>query len=77
MITLITKDPHQRGNAILYGVVRCPHTDEELALVETDFGNKMRLMSSELHEMYSMGSPRDYSSWRHDRMMLQQEEPNG
>lgn len=69
MITLRTKNACVRGNAILYGAVEHPEVGQ-LMLVETDFGNRMRLTSGEVNEMFEIGEVRDYQTWRDDREHL-------
>lgn len=76
MITLQTKDPARNGNAILYGTEPSKFTGEQLMLVETDFGNKMRLTNNELNELFIMGRPRNYQEWLTDRRLLQMKEPD-
>lgn len=74
-VTLLTKDGTKVGNAIWYG----SEQHEELGyfhLIETDFGNKMRLTIKEIHEWYSIGHMVDYDLWRADRLYLITKEPN-
>ena len=77
MITLRTKDPTRNGNAILYGTEPSRYTGEQLLLVETDFGNKMKLTVGEVNELFTIGLVVNYQDWRNDRRALQQEEFNG
>lgn len=65
---LWTNDPTKVGNGILYAKETSsyqPHVT--LNLVETDFGNRMRLTDDELDELYTVGPERDYAQWRADR----------
>jgi hypothetical protein len=74
MITLITKQPDVRGNAILYGFDELPGGDQ-VFLVESDFGDKMRFSSKELDECYRLGRKTEYDRWKFDRMRLVEEIP--
>lgn len=73
MITLRTKDPARNGNAILYGSEPSGFTGEQLMLVETDFGNRMKLTSRELNELFTVGQVVDYRIWQNERQQLRME----
>jgi hypothetical protein len=65
---LWTNNPQRVGNAILYGKEPSIYRPEiMLNLVETDFGNRMRLTDNELDELYTIGPIRDYDEWKLDR----------
>ena len=69
---LHTKDGSKVGNAILYGAELSRYVKGTvLNLVETDFGNRMKLSNNELHELYTVGPERDYEQWKTDRRKAQ------
>jgi hypothetical protein len=69
-VTLMTKNGVQVGNAIVVkqvGDTRDWYKDDReiipVWLVETDFGNRMKLTNREILEWYDLGFQRDYESW--------------
>lgn len=52
---LITRFPHQRGNATVIEVVYLVRYCEVQFIVGTDAGNIMKLSINELYEMYELG----------------------
>jgi len=66
--SLWTKDGSKVGNAILYGTEPSKHVEGlTINLVETDFGNRMRLTATEIEAWWVIGAPNDYAQWRADR----------
>ena len=71
---LYTKDGSRVGNAILYGTELSRFVKGTvLNLVETDFGNRMKLNNNELEELYTVGPERDYDQWKYDRENIRME----
>lgn len=76
-VTLMTKDGRTTGNAIVIGqttpssesmVEYIEATDQRLWLVETDFGNQMKLTDREINDWYHLGFQRDYDAWWNARI---------
>ncbi len=66
---LWTRDGSKVGNGIIYGVANSTYRPTVLLyLVETDFGNRMRLTQGELEAYYVVGPERDYAKWKADRI---------
>lgn len=62
---LYTRDGRRVGNAIIFHV-----EDGErgsVYLIETDFGNRMRLSQSEILGLFWIGEPASYARWSLDR----------
>lgn len=69
---LHTKDGSKVGNGIRYGTELSRYVEGTvLNLVETDFGNRMKLTNRELEELYTVGPERDYDQWKKDREEVQ------
>lgn len=75
-VTLHTKDSSAVGNAIVVREVKptglaevggltnyLERTGQKLWLVETDFGNRMRLCDNEIFEMFNLAYQQDYDTW--------------
>ena len=81
MLTLQTKNSKAHGNAIIVCQVEPSSQSMKdylkgrpLWLVETDFGNRMKLTDSEIDEMFHRSkAPTDYEQWKHDRAELRQQ----
>lgn len=71
MITLFTRNGRETGNAIIYGSDTSKFLEEPVFLVETDFGNRMRLTAKEIDDSFMIGRPQDYATWAKDRRALQ------
>lgn len=76
-VTLFTKDGSNTGNAIIINQTEpsseamadwMKANNETLWLVETDFGNKVKLTTSEINAGYWLGYQKSYDSWFKDRM---------
>ena len=70
MLILHTKDGRKRSNAIIkdgedYSPV--DGVDGSIYIVETDFGNILRLTWEEIEQSYTIGPVRDYRNWRESR----------
>jgi hypothetical protein len=86
-VTLFTKDGRRLGNAIIVKEVEPDYyaklgglvehlelTNQKLWLLETDFGNQMRLSDNEILEAYDLGYKSNYILWwsnRQDLIMTQ------
>ena len=79
-----TAGGHQHGNGIMYGGTRKQYSsppeteayaEHEVFYVETDFGNHMALLWTELTDMFDVIGVRDYEKWKADRLYLQSQ-PN-
>ena len=66
MFTLFTRDGTKTGNAIIV----CYDEGCDNYLIETDFGNTMKLNRKEIDELFTLGRPQDYDTWREDRYKL-------
>lgn len=65
---LWTDNGQRVGNGILYAKEPSKYRPEVmLNLVETDFGNRMRLTDEELDGYYTVGPETDYNRWKSDR----------
>lgn len=65
---LWTDNGQRVGNGILYAKEPSKYRPEVmLNLVETDFGNRMRLTDAELDGYYTVGPETDYNRWKSDR----------
>lgn len=65
---LWTDNGQRVGNGILYAKEPSKYRPEVmLNLVETDFGNRMRLTDEELDGYYTVGPETDYERWKSDR----------
>ena len=79
---LFTKNGHRTGNAIVVKEVE-PTTEamkaflaidnSKMYLVETDFGNRMRLTTKELNAQFDLGPKQSYKKWAADRAELRQD----
>lgn len=80
MITLLTKDGSQVGNAIIYGgddgfndnaiqmmISTTNFEPKPIFYVETDFGNHMKLTWREIEERFTIGKVMDYNQWKSER----------
>jgi hypothetical protein len=72
-VTLMTKDGRTTGNAIVIGQTgntrkwKDPKSTKEVEpvwLIETDFGNRAQLSTSEINEWFHLGYQRSYDEWR-------------
>lgn len=73
---LFTKDGRRTGNAIVIKEIQ-PSSESmkrflaidnsKLYLVETDFGNRMKLSTNELNNMFDLGPKESYKKWAADR----------
>ena len=72
MITLIPKHNRDKrvGNAILYGFGVSDVDDSTQFLVETDFGNHMRLSATEFDGLFLLKGPCRYDDWNRARHLL-------
>jgi hypothetical protein len=75
-VTLYTKDGATLGNAIVIGQTTpsseamadwLVQTKQRLWLVETDFGNKMKLTDREVDAYFTLGRQQDYQKWALNR----------
>lgn len=80
MQILYTKNPIQHGNAIIVREVDKLDrkmidwlAGRKLWVVETDFGNRMRLTDREIDEFYTRGDERSYKEWLFDKRMLMEQ----
>ena len=81
MLTLQTKNSKAHGNAIIVRQIEPSSQSMKdylqgrpLWLVETDFGNRMRLTDREIDDMFHRSKdPTDYEQWKHDRAELRQQ----
>lgn len=65
-VTLLTKDGRITGNAIITEVR--PHlVFHKLYVTETDFGNVMTLIESEINSMFNLGFVNTVDKWKVDR----------
>lgn len=71
MQILHTKDSTKNGNAILVKEIEPTGfgmkeylKGRPLWLVESDFGNRMKLTDREINEMFHRGPAADYSEWK-------------
>lgn len=90
MRTLFTRDGRRMGNAIIIEETRPPQaaaeylakTGQKMWLIETDFGNYLRLTDNEIDEHFYRLDELDelqqahcqaatYAEWSHDRRELQ------
>lgn len=73
-VTLFTQDGRCCGNAIIVReissdgyhhtlVEHLKKTNQKFWLIETDFGNRMKLSSNEILELYEPAYEQDYDSW--------------
>ena len=69
MLTLASKDGTKTGNAIIYGSEDHPELGV-VFLVETDFGNRMRLTWREIDEWFTPMRTCPYEVWNADRQAL-------
>lgn len=68
MIILYTKNGRKCSNAILYDGEESPlEKVGYVYLVESDFGNQMRLTWNEIIMRYHIGPVRDYHDWKQSR----------
>lgn len=76
-VTLMTKDGRTIGNAIVIGQTgntrkwKDPKSIKEVEpiwLIETDFGNRAQLSTSEIHEWFHLGYQRDFDQWKVERI---------
>lgn len=74
MLTLHTKDPDRTGNAIIVREIAPTESTlveyfqgRKLWLVETDFGNRMKLTDQEIDEMFIRANHVDYQHWLNER----------
>lgn len=65
MITLLTKDGRKTGNAIIYDVEETPAG--YFFLIETDFGNLIKLTREEVDELFWLGRREAFGAWQKDR----------
>jgi len=69
MLILHTRDGRICSNAILKGGEDFSlHHDGPVYIVESDFGNTMRISLQELLGRYEIGPVRNYHEWCQDRM---------
>lgn len=75
-VTLITRDGHNTGNAIIVREVR-PHpaateylrkTNQKAWEIETDFGNRSIFCDREIEEFYTLGVEDVYDRWWNARL---------
>jgi hypothetical protein len=68
-VTLLTRDGFKIGNAIIVKEAK-GHTEGKtrLWLIETDFGNRCKMTTSALDELFTLGYIRDYDQWWEDRI---------
>jgi hypothetical protein len=79
-VTLFTKDSSTVGNGIIVKQLQpgkfqqlggmtdyLERTGQKLWLVETDFGNNMKLVDAEIREYYELGYQYEYNQWWSDR----------
>lgn len=79
---LFTKDGRRTGNAIVIKEIE-PSSESmkrflaidnsKLYLVETDFGNRMKLSTKELNSMFDLGPRESYKKWAADRSELRRD----
>lgn len=80
-VLLQTLDGAKMGNAIVVAEIKLTgditgmkehleKTDQKLWLVQTDFGNIMKLCDNEIHEFYGLGWQSDYDTWFDARLEL-------
>jgi len=80
MRTLHTRDGTAYGNAIMIRII--PDEDLEptlkdylkgrpMWLIETDYGNRIRLTEREIDEMFTRGIAISYAEWAQKRRILQ------
>jgi hypothetical protein len=77
-ITLTTKDGSRVGNGIVIKEVEpiqiatlleyLDKTNQKMYLVETDFGNRMKLSTNEILELYNLGWEQNYDEWWAERI---------
>jgi hypothetical protein len=76
-VTLFTRDGSQMGNAIIIAEVQpfnasltlyLKKTDQKMWLIETDFGNRCKLSTNELNELFKLGRQQNYDKWFDDRL---------
>ncbi len=76
MLVLHTKDGSRVGNAIIYGgdvrYFEAKPGPLHIFLVETDFGNKMRLTWNEINELFTISHVEDYQLWKQERLNKQE-----
>jgi hypothetical protein len=79
---LFTKDGRRTGNAIVIKEIQpssvsmkahLAKDNQKLYLVETDFGNRMKLSTNEINEMFDPGPKQSYKKWASDRAELREE----
>lgn len=70
-IQLLTRDGSKIGNAIWLDQVESQHTPGLMInLIETDFGNRVRLTDAEVDEWFTIGRFTSVRRWRDDRAAL-------
>lgn len=76
-VTLQTLDGAKVGNGIVVKELEPQYeglkayldkSGQKLWLVETDFGNTMKLCDNEIHELYGLGYQTSYERWWDDRL---------
>lgn len=70
MLILHTKDGRKRSNAIIKGgedYSLIDGVEGPIYIVESDFGNVMKLTWKEIEQSYTVGPVRNYRDWREDR----------
>lgn len=70
MLTLITRNGKNIGNAILVGAANDHQHEEPLFLIETDFGNRTKLNWAEIEEWFTIGRCIPYEVWNQERHIL-------
>ncbi len=66
-VILHTKSGKVIGNAIIYGIYKKNFAYPEMFLIETDFGNQLRLTGRELLAWFSIGPKTSIQRWKTDR----------
>jgi hypothetical protein len=73
MLTLISRRKRKDsilGNGILYGFGVSQHDGSAQFLVETDFGNHLRLTNTEFDELFRPHQPCSYRMWKLEREQI-------
>lgn len=83
-VTLFTKNGLYNGNAVIIRqfspieidriastlAAYLTKTEQRLWLVETDFGNQLKLCDNEIHELFELGRSDNYDRWFDARLEL-------
>jgi hypothetical protein len=78
-VTLFTRNGAKIGNAMVIREVKASSEamaefllakGEKLWLIETDFGNRVRMSNSEINSLFTLGYLRDHDRWWEDRLAI-------